>query len=180
MPKIIPDLEKRILDAARARLRAGEEIGFSMRSIAAECGISPGSIYNYHKDKVSLIAAVMLDDWNKTIEKMNLCARTAARFHKGMDELRVILRTFICRYRRVWHTFDNGTGTEETQNSRHSELMNGIVKPVAVLLNRFGSPQDEGIARLLSETLLAAALHNDISPREFELFCGYIVKKKPE
>lgn len=177
MPKIIPDLKKRILDAARERIKAGEEIGFSMRSIAAECGISPGSIYNYHKDKVSLIAAVMMDDWGRTLEQMNLSARTAVSFAKGMEELRITLQNFIGRYRKVWHTFDNGAGTVESQNSRHREMMAEIRKPVTALLGRFGKAEDERIAGLLGEMVLSAALHSDISPRELELLCGYIVKE---
>jgi hypothetical protein len=126
---------------------------------------------------MSLIAAVLMDDWNKTLEQMSLSSRSAASFAKGMDELRVFLQVFIRRYRHVWHTFDSGVSTVESQNSRHSEMMDGIAKPVNALLQRFGNDEECRLSRLLAETLLASALHSDISPRDLELLCGYIVRE---
>ena len=63
MPKIIKNPEDRILQAARNRLLDKDLSSFSLRGIAADCGIAVGTIYNYFKDKESLMAAVMIQDW---------------------------------------------------------------------------------------------------------------------
>ena len=47
MPKIIEDVENRILCAARQRLLGGDLSSFSARGIAEDCGIAVGTIYNY-------------------------------------------------------------------------------------------------------------------------------------
>ena len=46
MPKIIEDVENRILRAARERLLGGDLSSFSARGIAEDCGIAVGTIYN--------------------------------------------------------------------------------------------------------------------------------------
>ena len=63
MPKIIKNPEDRILQAARNRLLDKDLSSFSLRGVAADCGIAVGTIYNYFKDKESLMAAVMIQDW---------------------------------------------------------------------------------------------------------------------
>ena len=63
MPKIIINPEDRILRAARERLLDKDLSSFSLRGVAADCGIAVGTIYNYFKDKESLMAAVMFQDW---------------------------------------------------------------------------------------------------------------------
>ena len=57
MPKIIKNPEDRILQAARNRLLDKDLSSFSLRGVAADCGIAVGTIYNYFKDKESLMAA---------------------------------------------------------------------------------------------------------------------------
>ena len=69
MPKIIEDLENRILLAARRRLLSGDLSSFSARGIAEDCGIAVGTIYNYYRDKESLMGAVMAQDWQAELTK---------------------------------------------------------------------------------------------------------------
>ena len=68
MPKIIKNPEDRILQAARKRLLDKDLSSFSLRDVAADCGIAVGTIYNYFKDKESLMAAVMIQDWVDALE----------------------------------------------------------------------------------------------------------------
>ena len=69
MPKIIEDVENRILCAARKRLLGGDLSSFSARGIAEDCGIAVGTIYNYYRDKESIMAAVMAQDWQAELTK---------------------------------------------------------------------------------------------------------------
>jgi AcrR family transcriptional regulator len=67
MPKIIENLQQRLTAEARKQI---EESGYSavtIRSIAKGCGVGVGTVYNYFSSKDVLLAAYMLEDWNRCI-----------------------------------------------------------------------------------------------------------------
>ena len=47
MPKIIINLEKRLLEEARQQIERNGYSGMTMRSVAQGCGIGVGTVYNY-------------------------------------------------------------------------------------------------------------------------------------
>lgn len=67
MPKIIENLENRLIAEARKQI---EETGYSamtIRSVARGCGVGVGTVYNYFSSKESLLATYMLEDWKGCI-----------------------------------------------------------------------------------------------------------------
>ena len=62
MPKLIPDLRKSFIDAARNRIMSAEDHDITIRQVASDCGTAVGTVYNYFPSKEYLMAAVMLDD----------------------------------------------------------------------------------------------------------------------
>lgn len=67
MPKIIRDLENKLLEEAKKQI---EEQGYSavtIRSVAKGCGVGVGTVYNYYASKDALLAGYMLSDWQRCI-----------------------------------------------------------------------------------------------------------------
>ena len=67
MPKIIENLEIRLIEEAKKQI---EEFGYAavtIRSVAKACGVGVGTVYNYFPSKEDLIAKHLLDDWCKCI-----------------------------------------------------------------------------------------------------------------
>ena len=63
MPQIIENLEERLIAEARRQIR---ELGYgatTIRSVARECGVGVGTVYNYFPSKDALVAHYMLSDW---------------------------------------------------------------------------------------------------------------------
>ena len=52
-----------ILKASRRLVQEGTAEGISIRSVAAACGVSVGSIYNYFQSKTDLVAATVESIW---------------------------------------------------------------------------------------------------------------------
>lgn len=52
-----------ILKASRTLVQKGTAEGISIRSVAAACGVSVGSIYNYFQSKTDLVAATVESIW---------------------------------------------------------------------------------------------------------------------
>ncbi|MBQ6875193.1 MAG: TetR/AcrR family transcriptional regulator [Lachnospiraceae bacterium] len=71
MPKIIQNLEKRLIEEA---IRQIEEVGYSgmtIRSVAKACEVGVGTVYNYFPSKDDLLATYLLKDWNDCITAIN-------------------------------------------------------------------------------------------------------------
>ena len=71
MPKIIQNLESRLIEEAKKQI---EETGYSamtIRSVAKSCGVGVGTVYNYFSSKDELLATYMLEDWNRCITAIN-------------------------------------------------------------------------------------------------------------
>ena len=71
MPKIIKNLESKLLTEARRQI---EELGYgavTIRSVAAACGVGVGTVYNYYSSKDQLLATYMLEDWNQCVTAIN-------------------------------------------------------------------------------------------------------------
>ena len=67
MPKIIENLESRLLAEAYRQTR---EVGYSaltIRNVAKACGVGVGTVYNYFASKDELLATFLLEDWKQCL-----------------------------------------------------------------------------------------------------------------
>ena len=84
MPKLIPELRKQFLEAARNQVLV-QDRDFTVRQIASDCGVSVGTLYNYFPSKEALIGAVMMEDWM-------LCRERMAQASEGKEDILEALR----------------------------------------------------------------------------------------
>lgn len=63
MPKIIENLEPRLLEEAKKQINENGYGAMTIRSVASACGVSVGTVYNYFDSKDALVATYMLNDW---------------------------------------------------------------------------------------------------------------------
>lgn len=67
MPKIIENLEIRLLKEARQQIEESGYGAMTIRSVAKKCGVGVGTVYNYFPSKEALVARHLLDDWQSCI-----------------------------------------------------------------------------------------------------------------
>ena len=71
MPKIIENLESRLLEEAKRQIREAGYGAVTVRSVAKACGVGVGTVYNYFPSKDALLATYMLGDWNRCVDAIN-------------------------------------------------------------------------------------------------------------
>lgn len=67
MPKIIENLEQKLIEEAQKQVVQSGYGAFTIRSVAKACGVGIGTVYNYFQSKDDLLAAFLLDDWQNCI-----------------------------------------------------------------------------------------------------------------
>lgn len=71
MPKIIINLEARLLEEARKQIMENGYGATTIRSVANACGVGVGTVYNYFASKEELVASFLLADWNACVAAIN-------------------------------------------------------------------------------------------------------------
>ncbi|PAB56903.1 TetR/AcrR family transcriptional regulator [Anaeromicrobium sediminis] len=69
MPKVIKDIDKKILTTAEELFKEKGYENVDMRFIAKTTGIAVGTLYNYYKNKFDLFSIVLENSWNRTLKK---------------------------------------------------------------------------------------------------------------
>ena len=72
MPKIIENVREQLLCEAKKQIAERGYANTTIRSVAGECGLAVGTVYNYFKSKDMLIASFMAEDWYECVEKIRL------------------------------------------------------------------------------------------------------------
>ena len=70
MPRALDNARKALISCTRKMVAKEGYTAFSMRNVAKECGMAPGTIYNYFHSKDDLIGACMLEDWETASSNM--------------------------------------------------------------------------------------------------------------
>ena len=166
MPKIIKNPEDRILQAAGKRMLDKDLSSFSLRGVAAECGIAVGTIYNYFKDKESLMAAVMIRDWMDALEDTRKELMQAQSLQEGLLHICRGIRNFCLRYQKVWISYSAGGDFSTRYRMRHELLLSQITEMIKGLYERFDAPCEAHRTILYAELIIAGAQHPEIREEE--------------
>ena len=71
MPKIIKNLESKLLEEAKKQIQESGYGAITIRSVANACGVGVGTVYNYFSSKDDMLASYMLIDWDRCVTAIN-------------------------------------------------------------------------------------------------------------
>jgi len=166
MPKIIENLEDRLVSVARKQI---EESGYSavtVRSVAKECGVGIGTVYNYFPSKDALVACYMLEDWKKCISAIEVVGTYSdtptSVLHCMYDQL--IL--FSNKHRSIFQDEAASSAFAGSFSKYHALLRSQLAAP----LRKFC--KDEFSADFIAEALLTWTM----AGKDFDLISGILLK----
>ncbi|MBQ1632987.1 MAG: TetR/AcrR family transcriptional regulator, partial [Clostridia bacterium] len=160
MPKILDSMREQLLAAARRQVESNGYAKTTIRSIAAECGIAVGTVYNYFPSKDMLIATFVSEDWRACIAPI-----ASRRFHDAQTRLRAVydaIRTFTDSYRVLFSDDDAKNAYYAAFSQRHGQLREQLA---ALILPACG---DEPDCAFLSEFIAESLLTWTLEGRPFE------------
>lgn len=92
--------KQRILETASSLFRQSGASTLSVRSVAAACGVSVGSIYNYFPTKADLVAEVVGAFWRESLHREMFIAASGENFVSFCERLLEDLRSTLEEFRR--------------------------------------------------------------------------------
>jgi len=162
MPKIIEGAREKILVNAKRRLFEKGYQHLSLRVVAKESGIATGTIYNYFANKDYLIANIMLEDWEKAVEKMDKCVAAATSVKDGVLGICKSMEEFCSIYACIWQQPSVAAAATPDLEHRHRFLAECVGEKLNRLLedNGYGNQKDYTV--LLVELILISNGNEDI------------------
>ena len=148
MPKIIENLETRLMEEA---MRQIESVGYSattIRSVAQACGVGVGTVYNYYPSKDMLVASYMLTDWQNCLAVIHSAGQTAATPEPVVRCIYDQINTFADRNSAIIRDEAAFVGFASVCNRYHTMLRSQLAAP----LRRFCP--DDFTAEFITESLL--------------------------
>ena len=166
MPKVIDNIRGRAISEAREILIREGYAALTIREIARRLGIGLGTIYNYFKDKESLMAAVMIQDWMNEQKATREELMQAESLREGLLYICRGIRNFCLLYQKAWNSYSAGSEFSKRYRERHEMLLAQITEIIRGLYERFDEPCEDHRITLYAELIIAGAQHPEIREEE--------------
>ena len=130
MPKIIANLESRLIEEAQKQI---EEAGYgtmTIRSIAKACGVGVGTVYNYFSSKEDLVATHLLDDWKQCIAAINAVSAYSDSPRPVALCIYDHLISFTLRHQKIFRDEAAAVIFADSAGKYHSILREQLSKPL--------------------------------------------------
>lgn len=148
MPKIIENLEARLLEEAKKQVEESGYAAMTVRSVAKACGVGVGTVYNYFPSKDAMLATYMLADWQVSVAAIQAVSTYS---DSPVPVVRCICDQ-LCQYARqhsaVFRDEAASTSFAGSFSKYHATLRNQLAEP----LQKFC--RDDFTADFIAEALL--------------------------
>jgi AcrR family transcriptional regulator len=154
MPKIINDLQEKILKEAKRQVFENGYTSMTIRSVAQECGIAIGTIYNYYPSKDYLTASFVLNDWIPLTEELNEKCKSTEKPMEAFHYIYMMLGNFISDYQPLFQENGAVKSVSITFHSRHCELRGQLAEMIhGICMEKAKSPS-QFLPEFIAESLL--------------------------
>ena len=166
MPKVIENPRDRLVAEAREQVCRAGYSGMTIHSVAGACGLGIGTVYNYFPSKDALMAAVMLEDWERCMEQIRNAATEANDPQPVLRTIDQQLRLYALEHQALFHDTDAASNYAHAASRYHDKLRTQLASP----LRKFCT--DDFTAEFIAESLLTWT----IAGRPFEEICSILEK----
>lgn len=181
MPKIIENLKERIIEVSKTILEEQGYNALTSRAISSRCGVASGTIYNYFESKEMIVGTIIYDDWKNVLKGIDCKLEKATSKHEGISVIAEGLEGFCADHEKLWREYAVSKSATSYYDKGHDMLIEALSKRVEKALGGSDSDQKDRTAAVLSEALVALAVHgkhyrdySDILDKMFDTHGGNI------
>lgn len=148
MPKIIENLESRLMEEAQKQI---EQVGYgalTIRDLAKACGVGVGTVYNYFPSKDALLASYLLLDWKDCVRAIEAVSETADAPDPVLRCIHDRLVAYSARHGAIFRDEAAAAAFAGSFSRYHGLLRSQLAAP----LRRFCA--DDFAAKFIAEALL--------------------------
>ena len=121
MPKIIENIKENILVKGKEMLLTGNYSDFNIRSLAKNCNIGLGTLYNYFENKEVLAYQIFKSDWEKTLKLAVDLKTESIPLREKLSIIYSSLETFVSQYLNIFREMSDG-GQKGCSHDHYLEL----------------------------------------------------------
>ena len=148
MPKIIINLENKLIEEAKRQILESGYGAMTIRSVAKGCGVGVGTVYNYFPSKDALIATYLLEDWNGCVVAIRAVSTYSESAEPVLRCMYDQLNAFAARHASIFQDETAAAAFTGSFSRYHGMLRGQLAQP----LEKFcGSKFD---AEFVAEALL--------------------------
>lgn len=155
MPKVIPGLKEAILSRAGEIIELGEYEKFSIRSIAKDCGIAVGTLYNYFPSKDELLKAVIDKHWQMVLNEVDEKCAEVTTITDGICHICEGIRSFTEKHTEFWISSIMGGCANSAGTEFKSPLRPAVSERLVKLATKLGYEHDEELLPAIAEIIIA-------------------------
>lgn len=163
MPKIIENLDVKLMEEARRQINEAGYGKVTIRSIAKACGVGVGTVYNYFPSKDALLATYMLADWRSCMEAIE---ESAANHDSPQPVVRCIyvqIKRFADIHQSIFRDEAAIASFHNTSGQYHAMLRSQLAAPLGKFCTNDFAPE------FIAEALLSWAMTDKTFEELFEM-----------
>ncbi|AFS77868.1 TetR-family transcriptional regulator [Gottschalkia acidurici 9a] len=144
--------EKILLSAQEIALKQGIT-NIDIRSVAKNCGIASGTVYNYFPSKGDLLVAVIESFWEDAFSNIECKHFTHSSFYINLERMYSILNEYLKKFKENWLEELSFLKTHEKQlgKQKQSEYFKIITNRIMAMMDMDDDlrtyPWSEGISK---------------------------------
>ena len=136
MSRIIDNPRQLILDNSKKILYGEGYSNFSIRTVAKECSLGVGTIYNYFPTKKDLIIELMSDYWQENLKVLDNTLASNDSFYIKLQNTFNNINIFIRNFKDVWlsMSYFNDVNYVKSGLERESIVMETVIRKIENVL----------------------------------------------
>lgn len=143
MPKIIENIKQNILKTSKSIIDKDGFESFTIRQVAAITGYGVGTIYNYYPSKLSILAALLLEEWREEEKVLKEKIEKSPTFRASIEYIYAQISDFFKNHKELFSSINVPNEIKSKINYGHKAFLKNIEAYIIQAQKKFSITSNE-------------------------------------